>query len=954
MRKYLALIIAVAGILAAPVTYAAVQRIYIGAIGSNSDAALIWDSTSHRLGVNTTTPNALVHIVSSSTVLSTLVAQATTSQTSALFDLWSPTGGSWFSVANGNVNIPTATASSLLMTDANKNAQSVVLGTNLSFSGNTLNATGGSGTASGTAGSVQFSNGSGGFNADQASFVWDNINKKLGVNSSTPASRLSIQSPSTDNSGLIILASNAGDNDTALQIQNSVSLWQFSVRNTPDSVSKGFGFYGSTNGGFSYVNPLALTAAGNVMFPGLSTNALTYTDGSKNLANVTVGSGLSFSGGTLSATGGGTGGTISTSTNALIGRSAVWTGASTLGNGIMSDNGVVAGINATSSSVNFLVQGTGSNVPLQVNATGGGNLYQITSGGNEQFTAANTQISTSGQSLVLQQTGDTFGKTSLTLVNRNGQNGAVFSQASGGAAAGVVDFLFQPDQVSNPNVYRNLRVDNRGSSFSYTGQTPEMQFGNFFGSDDPTFILGNSIAYLRKGQFGVGTGTPAAMIAITGSSTTPTFPLFIVASSSQASIFQVNPVNSTGGQGRVYINPQNPGDVSSTAALEIDSTSGLNSDLIFKNVGSGSPTTGLANASGTPTNITNLTTANTTIGSYDFYTWVPTSNWVRNTRIVAAVDGTLSTSSAPSRLLFQTTASGTVSSATRMIINNQGNVAIGNVTPSGRLTILGLASQPTADSILVASSSTTSMFKVTSTGDVSIGTTNPFAKLYITGDAAFPTKDLFSVNSSTSVSQFVVKSNGNVGIASSTPGFKLSVAGPVAMTGLTTSAANQPTTICQAATGELISYTVTGGCVLSTKRVKTGIEKGDYGLDLFLNLKNSSYFYKSDWLGSLATNPNYAPKQEGVIAEDVAAIAPNLVTYETSTSTYDDAPPGTVHGLQDFAHWIGPITQAFQDLNSKITKAKRSAEENWQWIAIGSQFIFFIGYIIYNEKRRKK
>jgi fibronectin-binding autotransporter adhesin len=50
------------------------------------------------------------------------------------------------SMAAGNVNVATLTPSTLVMTNASKNLQSVTLGTNLSFTGNTLNASGGSGS----------------------------------------------------------------------------------------------------------------------------------------------------------------------------------------------------------------------------------------------------------------------------------------------------------------------------------------------------------------------------------------------------------------------------------------------------------------------------------------------------------------------------------------------------------------------------------------------------------------------------------------------------------------------------------------------------------------------------------------------------------------------------------------------------------------------------------------
>lgn len=232
-------------------------------------------------------------------------------------------------------------------------------------------------------------------------------------------------------------------------------------------------------------------------------------------------------------------------------------------------------------------------------------------------------------------------------------------------------------------------------------------------------------------------------------------------------------------------------------------------------------------------------------------------------------------------------------------------------------------------------------------GNVGIGTTTPLAKLGIQGTT---TVDTLDIASSTGTSMLRIKSTGNVGINTTTPAYKFVVAGTVQMSALSTSAANQPNNICQNAAGELVSDTVTAGCVVSSKRYKDEYGSGDYGLDLFLRLPVKSYSFKKNWLGALVTNPNWNGKQEGVFAEDVEKLAPELVNTLTATSTFDGAMPGTADSLKDFSHWIGPITKAFQELNSKVGKTARSAEENWQDFLLG---IFGI-YIIYNEVQRRR
>lgn len=204
-------------------------------------------------------------------------------------------------------------------------------------------------------------------------------------------------------------------------------------------------------------------------------------------------------------------------------------------------------------------------------------------------------------------------------------------------------------------------------------------------------VLNVSNALFPQVNIGTTTVQNVANLYVLGSTASSTADLVDIASSSGFTILQVKPANLSGGYGKVVINPQNPGVALPSAALEVDSTNGNNSDFVFQLVASGNgfPTVSVANASGTPLSVTNLTTVNAQLGSFDGYTWVPTSNWKKAASVSFFVDGTLSTSSAPTQIRFYTTATGTVTATQRMTINQAGNVGIGSSTPNFQLSVAG-------------------------------------------------------------------------------------------------------------------------------------------------------------------------------------------------------------------------------------------------------------------------
>lgn len=83
---------------------------YASSTGGACDGTSTFAYVNSRLGIGTSTPLAIVHILSSLTNLTTLATQATTSQTAPVLDVWSSTGSSLMNVQpTGLVGIGTST-----------------------------------------------------------------------------------------------------------------------------------------------------------------------------------------------------------------------------------------------------------------------------------------------------------------------------------------------------------------------------------------------------------------------------------------------------------------------------------------------------------------------------------------------------------------------------------------------------------------------------------------------------------------------------------------------------------------------------------------------------------------------------------------------------------------------------------------------------------------------------
>jgi hypothetical protein len=138
--------------------------------------------------------------------------------------------------------------------------------------------------------------------------------------------------------------------------------------------------------------------------------------------------------------------------------------------------------------------GGGSQTPWTSDIDGAGyNLNNV--GTITMYPYSANLITTSAGTLTFQQTGASFGVSSLTIANGVGTNGAIFSTA--GSNVDVVDFIFQTDLNQ-----RNIRYESRGG---YTSGIPAPVFHiGGISPDNPELAVGDNITAVKT-QLRVGT-----------------------------------------------------------------------------------------------------------------------------------------------------------------------------------------------------------------------------------------------------------------------------------------------------------------------------------------------------------------------------------------------------------------------------------------------------------------
>ena len=145
---------------------------------------------------------------------------------------------------------------------------------------------------------------------------------------------------------------------------------------------------------------------------------------------------------------------------------------------------------------------------------------------------------------------------------------------------------------------------------------------------------------------------------------------------------------------------------------------------------------------------------------------------------------------------------------------------------------------------------------------------------------------------------------GSVGVGTTSPWRTFSVAGTVGFDGLTAST-TVGNSLCLSNLKEVTLAVGRNCATASSLRFKEDILPltGESGLAEVMALNPVSFFYKPDYLGSFASEPNWNGERVGFIAEEVQKIDPRLVTTDalgnTDTVRYELITPILAKAIQE-------------------------------------------------------
>jgi len=510
-----------------------------------------------------------------------------------------------------------------------------------------------------------------------------------------------------------------------------------------------------------------------------------------------------------------------------------------------------------------------------------------------------------------------------------------------------------------------------------------------------------SATFAFGGNVGIGSTTPNALFVVSGTTTSPTNDLFVVASSSNAQFLTIKSTGNVGvGSSSPVAKLTVVGTASSPTATLLNVASSSNASILsvtsIGNVGIGStsPSNTLfvqGRAGADPFVVASSTGTNLLTLLQNGYFGIGISPAITldvygaGTAIgrIGNPNGSFSMGFDGSGGYFQpfTASKGfyfyNAAGTSYMGVSGAGGVGVNTTSPGSTFSVNGSASLGT-----YATNAAPSNGLVVS-GNVGIGTTTVSEKLTVasgnvllTGEYALkwtggsqlyeqtaavsgvdrmiyrPNGDRFDVITengasfmagfrlgeinlyTNGTSRLYLDGTGNVGIASSTPNYNLSVTGTVAFPTLTSSGTGNA--VCISTVGQILNAGG-GTCTPSSIKFKENVDtlKQGTALSIISKLRSVSFDYKEKQ--AFETNHSY-----GMIAEEVEKIDKNLVDYDVNGEVY------SIH----FEKVTGLLVQAVNELaqSKGMVNAKRSTEENYQWIIIG---LLAIGYIRLNRKINK-
>lgn len=190
-------------------------------------------------------------------------------------------------------------------------------------------------------------------------------------------------------------------------------------------------------------------------------------------------------------------------------------GRSTSGAGSAEELSVGTGLSISSGSlINASPSQWGSQVG-GINYAGGKVGIGTTSPSEALDVAGNVNVTgsivSSGNQLIIQQSGDLYGATRLRLQNRDGLNGAAFENPT----IDLVDFAFIPSS----NVRKTIRYEHRPGYVAspFNSSSGEFQYTHNSGAPtDAWFASGPSATIIQSGRVGIGTVAPEVALDVNG------------------------------------------------------------------------------------------------------------------------------------------------------------------------------------------------------------------------------------------------------------------------------------------------------------------------------------------------------------------------------------------------------------------------------------------------------